>query len=334
MKLDTSFPPNTPLSDYAEFAPAAEKIGFDAIWSAETQHNPFLPGVLIAEHTQKIQFGTAIAVSFARSPAVMAHTAWDLANYSKGRFMLGLGTQVKAHITRRFGMDWPESVVGKQREQINGIRAFWNTWQNKEPLNQRGEYYKLTLTSPFFTPDAIDYPNIPIHIAGVNTGLAHLAGEVADGFHVHPFNTPEYLKDIILPAIESGTAKSGRSRQDISMVVSAFVISDEKERETVRQQISFYASTPSYRKVLAHHGWDDVGEKLSKLASRQKWAEMTELIDDNILETVATVASPADLADALQERYKGLADRLVVYIPFIPGERDAFWQELRKGFSK
>ncbi len=334
MKLDAFFPPETPLSHYAEMSRAAERIGFDAIWTAETQHNPFLPGVLITEHTQNIKFGTAIAVGFARSPAVMAHTAWDLADFSGGRFMLGLGTQVKAHITRRFGMDWPESVVGKQREQINAIRAFWNNWQNGEPLNQRGDYYNLTLSSPFFTPAPIDQPNIPIYIAGVNTGLARLAGETADGFHVHPFNTPRYLQEILLPAIEAGAAKTGRTRKDISIVVNAFVISDDSERESVRQQISFYASTPSYRKVLAQHGWEEVGEQLSKLAARQKWSEMPALIDDTILETVATIAPPAELADALQERYNNLADRLTVYIPFTPGERDAFWQELRKGISK
>ena len=181
MKIDTSLP-ITPLYNVPEYAHAAEEIGFDAIWTTETQHDPFLPGPLIAEHTKRIHFGTAVAIGFARSPATMAYTAWDLAQASGGRFILGLGTQVKGHIERRFGMPWPQSVVGKLREQIMAVRAFWKTWQTGERLNFRGDYYKLTLMSPFFDPGPIDHPEIPVYIAGVNTGLAHLVGEIANGF--------------------------------------------------------------------------------------------------------------------------------------------------------
>lgn len=315
-------------------ARAAEEIGFDAIWVAETQHNPFLPCVLIAEHTQRIQFGTAIAVSFARSPVVMAHVGWDLAEASDGRFMLGLGTQVKAHIELRFGMPWPDSPVGKLREQLAAIRAIWRNWQTGEKLNQRGEYYKLTLTSPFFTPASIEHPDIPIHIAGVNIGLARLAGETADGFQVHPLNTPKYLRDVILPAIEDGAAKAGRNREDISVAVNAFVVTNDTERSIVRQQVSFYASTPSYRPVLAIHGWEDIGEQLSKLAAKKLWDEMPDLINDDMLAEFATVAEEADLPAALQERYHGLGDRITIYTPFVPGERDEFWRHMRKGFSQ
>lgn len=315
-------------------ARAAEEIGFDAIWVAETQHNPFLPCVLIAEHTQRIQFGTAIAVSFARSPVVMAHVGWDLAEASDGRFMLGLGTQVKAHIERRFGMPWPDSPVGKLREQLAAIRAIWRNWQTGEKLNQRGEYYKLTLTSPFFTPSSIDNPEIPIHIAGVNTGFARLAGESADGFQVHPLNTPKYLREVILPAIEDGASKTGRNRKDVSIAVNAFLITNETERSIVRQQVSFYASTPSYRPVLAIHGWEAIGERLSKLAAKKLWDEMPDLISDDMLAEFATVADEADLPAALQERYHGLVDRITIYTPFVPGERDEFWRHMRKGFPQ
>ncbi len=334
MKLDTFLPPETPISQVGVLAQAAEAIGFDGIWVAETQHNPFLASVMIAQYTRRVQFGTAIAVSFARSPAVMAHTAWDLSELSDGRFILGLGTQVKAHIERRFGLTWPESVVGKQREQIAALHAFWNNWQTGERLNFRGQYYKLTLSTPFFTPAAIEHPDIPIYIAGVNTGLARLAGEAADGFHVHPLHTRRYLDEVVMPAVLQGAQAAGRSRQDVQMVVNAFVVSNSADRELARQQISFYAATPSYRPLLALHGWEAIGEQLSALAARQKWAEMPALIDDTILETVATVAAPADLAAALQARYDGLADRLTVYIPFIPGERDAFWQQLRQGIEQ
>lgn len=333
MYLDANISPFTRLPQIPEVARAAEEIGFDGIWMAETQHNPFLPCALVAEHTKCLKFGTAIAVGFARSPAVMAHTAWDLSDASGGRFILGLGTQVKGHIERRFGMKWPDSVVGKQREQIQAMRAFWNTWQSGERLNHRGEYYKLTLTSPFFTPAPIKHPEIPIYIAGVNTGLARLAGEAADGFHTHPFNTAGYLKDVILPAIEAGAKKNGRSRQDVSVVVHAFVVTNPQEREFARQQISFYASTPSYRKVLEHHGWGEIGEQLSAMAAKQKWGDMPSLIDDTILETVATIAEPDELADALKARFDGIADRITIYMPFEPGERDEFWQILCKGYQ-
>ena len=180
----------TGLSGVADIAEAAEQIGFDALWTSETQHDPFLPCTLIAEHTKKLHFGTAIAVSFARNPANLAYLAWDLAAQSEGRFMLGLGTQVKAHIERRFGMPWPESVVGKLREQIQAIRAFWNSWQNNEKLDFRGEYYKLTLMSPFFNPGPCDHPDIPIYIAGVNRGLGTPGGGNLPGFSFPPVWQP------------------------------------------------------------------------------------------------------------------------------------------------
>jgi probable F420-dependent oxidoreductase len=249
MKFDAALPP-TGLKDVPAIAKAAEQIGFDALWTQETQHDPFLPCALIAEHTTHLNFGTAVAVSFARSPANLAYTAWDLAAQSNGRFILGLGTQVKAHIERRFGQPWPESVTGKLREQIHVIRAFWDCWQNGTKLNFRGEYYKITLMSPFFNAGVIDHPNIPIYIAGVNPGLANLAGEICDGFHVHPFHSPRYLKEVMIPAIEKGAAKERRQREDIAISVTAFVATTPEEMNFASAQISFYASTPSYRPVM------------------------------------------------------------------------------------
>jgi probable F420-dependent oxidoreductase len=308
-------------------------MGFNTLWSAETVHDPFLPGPLVAEHTQKLKFGTAIAVSFGRSPATMAYTAWDLAQTSRGRFILGLGTQVKAHIERRFGLPWPDSPLDKLREQVAAIRAFWKTWQTGERLNFRAEYYQLTLMSPFFNPGPIDFPEIPIYIAGVNSGMARLAGEVADGFLVHPFHSPRYLQEVILPAIEHGTSKTGRTRDAVSVSVTAFIITSSEERESARQQIAFYASTPSYRAVMALHGWQQEAESLSALASRAKWGEMPGLVSDEMLDVFATFATQDELPTALLNRYKGLADRLTLYIPFVPGERDAFWYNLIKAWS-
>src|SRR5512138_2688160 len=210
MKFDAALP-IVGLKEVPAIAKAAEQIGFDALWTQETQHDPFLPCALIAEHTTRLRTGTAIAVSFARSPANIAYTAWDLAAQSDGRFILGLGTQVKAHIERRFGQQWPESPVRKLREQIEVIRSFWDCWQNGTKLNYRGEYYKITLMSPFFNAGKLPFPvegrPVPIYIAGVNTGLAKLAGELCDGFHAHPFHSVRYLKKVILPAIEEGASK-------------------------------------------------------------------------------------------------------------------------------
>lgn len=340
MKLDAALPP-IGLKDVPAIAKAAEEIGFDALWTQETQHDPFLPNALIAEHTTRLNFGTAIAVSFARAPANIAYTAWDLAAQSNGRFILGLGTQVKAHIERRFGQPWPESPVKKLREQIQVIRAFWDCWQNGTKLNYRGEYYKITLMSPFFNPGPLPSPlgeglgvrSIPIYIAGVNTGLAKLAGEICEGFHVHPFHSTRYLKEIILPGIEDGAQKAGRKRSDIAVSATAFVATTSEEINFARAQLSFYASTPSYRPVMDLYGWSDVAEKLSAHAARGEWAEMPMLITDEMLSEFCLVTEEDNLANQLKQRYEGIADRLTLYTPFVPGEKDEWWRKLTGAFG-
>jgi len=331
MKLDATLPP-VHLKEVPALAKAAEAIGFDALWTQETQHDPFLPCTLIAEHTSQLRLGTAIAVSFARSPANLAHTAWDLAAQSNGRFILGLGTQVKAHIERRFGQPWPESVTGKLREQIQVIRAFWDCWQNGTKLTHRGEYYKITLMSPFFNAGPIEHPNIPIYIAGVNIGLAKLAGELCEGFHAHPFHSVRYLREVILPAIEEGAIKEKRKRKDVSVSVTAFVASTPEEMNFARAQLAFYASTPSYRPVMALHGWNAVAEKLSAHAAKGEWAEMPMLITDDMLSEFCLVTEEDKLADELKKRYDGIADRLTLYIPFVYGEKDEWWTRLAESF--
>lgn len=333
MKFDAALP-IVGLKDVAVLAQAAEEIGFDALWTQETQHDPFLPCALIAEHTARLNFGTAIAVSFARSPANMAYTAWDLAAQSSGRFILGLGTQVKAHIERRFGQPWPESPVKKLREQIEIIRAFWDCWQNGTKLNYRGEYYKITLMSPFFNAGVIEHPNIPIYIAGVNTGLARLAGEICEGFHAHPFNSSRYLREVLLPAIEEGAKKANRKREDVAVSITAFIATTPEEMNFARAQVSFYASTPSYRPVMDLHGWSSVAETLSKHAAKGEWAEMPMLITDEMLTQFCLVTEEGNLADELKNRYDGIADRLTLYTPFVPGERDEWWKNLSKSFEQ
>jgi probable F420-dependent oxidoreductase len=327
MLLDAGLPPVS-LKLVPSIAREAEAFGFNTLWSTETMHNPFLPGAFVAEHTHRLNYGTAVAVSFARSPATMAYTAWDLAQATQGRFVFGLGTQVRAHIERRFGMQWPKSPVNKLREQIEAMRAIWHSWQSGASLNFRGENYKLTLMSPFFNPGPIDHPDIPIYIAGVNTGMARLAGEVADGFLAHPFHSPRYLAEVIRPAIKKGAGRKNREPDKISVSVTVLVITNTAEKEFARQQIAFYASTPSYRQVLALHGWEGEGEKLSALAARSKWGDMAEIITDKMLEEFAVVTPLEELAAVLGSRYQGIADRITIYTPFMPGERDSFWKKL------
>jgi len=325
--FDASIRPSS-LREIPEIARQAEDCGFSALWTSETQHNPFLPLTLAAEHSENLQLGTSLAIGFARSPTELAHTAWDLSHQSGGRFILGLGTQVRAHIERRFGMDWPGSPVGKLRELIAGIRAVWGTWQNGDKLNFRGEYYKLTLMSPFFNPGPIEYPEIPIHIAGVNPGLCRLAGEIADGFQVHPLHTVRYLRESIIPAIKEGVDFAHRSTNDVPLAISVFVVNDDAEERYVRSQIAFYASTPSYRRVMALHGWGDIAEQLSKMVKRRTWDSMAALISDEMLQLFAVVAPEEATSAMLKEKYSGLVHRIKLYRPFVPGERDHFWRRL------
>ena len=337
--LDAAFQVNAnPLTSAAVVARSAEDIGFAALWAPETAHNPFLALTIAAEHTHHLTIGTAVAIAFPRSPMVTAQIAWDLAGFSGGRFILGLGTQVKAHIERRFSSVW-DSPVGRLRDYIGALRAIWRCWQTGEKLDYRGQYYQHTLMTPFFSPGPIAHPEIPIYIAGVNTGLAHLAGEICDGFHAHPLSSARYLREVLRPHIAAGAAAAGREPSACAIAGSALVITghDTKERERmrafVRQQIAFYASTPTYRTVLECHGWGELGEELSRLAAQQRWAEMSSLIDDTMVATFAVEAEPTDLPAALRERYEGLLDRVALYMPFIPGERDAFWRHLTNSLN-
>lgn len=330
MKIDAQIAPSS-LSVIPDVAKGAEALGLDGIWSSETQHDPFLPLALVSEHTKRLELGTSVAIGFARSPATLAYTAWDLAEASKGRFLLGLGTQVKPHVERRFGMPWPDSPVGKFRDLIEAIRAFWHTWQSGERLNHRSEHYKLTLMTPFFNPGPIEHPDIPIYIAGVNTGLARLAGEVADGFHAHVYHSPRYLGEVVKPAIQEGAQRAMRSPDAIQLSTAVFTVTSPQEAEFVRAQISFYASTPTYRPVMELHGWGGTAEKLQGLARKGEWDEMSRQIDDEMLETFAVVCEPAELPNRLIKRYDGLVDRLAPYTPYIPGERDEQWSTLLEG---
>ncbi|HEU4322225.1 MAG TPA: TIGR03617 family F420-dependent LLM class oxidoreductase [Roseiflexaceae bacterium] len=334
MKFDAALTQETPrLADAAAIAQAAEQIGFAGIWTQETQHNPFLPLAQAAAGTSRIELGTAVAIAFARSPMVTAQLAWDLQALTRGRFVLGLGTQVKPHIERRFGMPW-EAPVAKLRDYLQAMRAIWNSWQTGERLAYRGKFYEHTLMTPFFNPGPIDHPHIPVYIAGVNEGLARLAGELCDGFHVHPFHTIRYLEQVVRPQVAAGATEAGRTLADVALTSSVFVITGpnsaamEATRQMARQQIAFYASTPTYRVVLECHGWEGVGEELSRLAKSGEWAAMGRLITDEMLEVFAVEAPLDRLGAALKRRYTGALDRIACYLPYMPGELDDAWRAI------
>jgi probable F420-dependent oxidoreductase len=332
MKLDANLgTEGRYLRNVNDIAREAEALGFAGLWTSETKHDAFLPLAIAAGATQKINLGTSVAIAFSRSPMEVAQTTWDLQNLSDGRFILGLGTQVKAHVMRRFSMPW-DRPVSRLREYIGALRAIWDSFQTEGSPSFEGEFYRHTLMTPFFNPGPIQNPEIPVYIAGVNTRLAALAGELCDGFHVHPFHSPEYVRRTVKPAIAEGAKESDLDSEKIELATSVFVVTGEndeengEQREKIRAQISFYASTPTYRTVLEAHGWEEVGERLGKLARDKKWDEMPKLITGEMLDAFCVEAAPEEVGPALKERYEGLIDRVALYTPFVPGERDDFWR--------
>ncbi len=339
MKFDvTIFPQN--LNVVPAIARQVEAYGFAALWTSETSHNPFLPLTLAAAATERIELGTAIAVAFPRSPMVTAQIAWDLAAQSGGRFILGLGTQVKPHIEKRFSTPWT-APAPRLREYIESLRAIWNSFQTGAPLRYRGEQYRFSLMTPFFSPGAIEHPDVPIYIAGVNEHLCRLAGEMCQGFHVHPFHTTRYLKELIIPNVEQGAQKTGRTRADCALACAVFVVTGKDAQEiednkgAVRAQIAFYASTPSYKPVMDMHGWGDLAEQLNQLSREGRWFEMGDLISDDMLEEFAVVAPVDELAHAVWARYDGLLDRVGYYFAFVPEEkeREIVWRRAAEVFT-
>ena len=316
MKVDY-YLPDGPLDAVPRLVARAREIGYDGVFTADTAHEPFLPIVSAVPAGGSMDFGTAIAVAFARSPMVVAQTAWDLASLAQGRFLLGLGTQVKPHVERRFSMPWG-APARRLAEFVGALRAIWDSWQNGSRLRFRGEFYSLSLMTPFFDPGPIEYPRIPIYIAGVGPHMSRLAGEMCDGYHVHPFHTPTYLREVTLPAMEEGARAAGRPPGSVVLASMVFVITgrDETEmdamRAAVRRQIAFYASTPAYRRVLQVHGWD-FGPRLTAMSKRGQWAQMADVIPDEMVAEMAVEAPIDRLGKAVRDRYHGLLDRVGVY---------------------
>ncbi|MBI4517824.1 MAG: TIGR03617 family F420-dependent LLM class oxidoreductase [Deltaproteobacteria bacterium] len=320
------------------FVRSAEQMGFDALWTAEAAHEPFFPLVLAAEHSERIKLGTAIAVAFPRSPMTYAQIAWDLQVLSKGRFILGLGTQVKGHNERRFGVKW-EHPGPKLREMIQVIRAVWDCWQNGTKPSFAGRFYNFTLMTPFFSPGPIEWPHIPIYIAGVNEYMCQLAGELCDGFHVHPFHSLKYLNETVFPNIRKGLHKAGRKPSDCALSTTAFVLTganrDEIEaaKRPVRQQMAFYASTRTYARVLEAHGWGDTCLRLNERAAKGDWVGMADEITDEMLEVYAVAGTYDEIAGKVKAKYAGILDRVAFYLPFIPGRIDAQWRRIVAAFN-
>jgi probable F420-dependent oxidoreductase len=313
MRVDHYLAPG-PLAGVGDEVRQAVRLGFDGVMAAETSHDPFLALTAAATAAPGMELGTAVAVAFARSPMTVAHAAWDLAALTGGRFLLGLGTQIRAHVVGRFAMPW-SAPVPRMREYIAALRAIWAAWQGHAPLRFRGDHYRFTLMTPFFDPGPIERPDIPILLAAVGPGMCRLVGETAEGIHVHPFHTRRYVEEVVGPAIAEGAARTGRDPAAVTRVATLFVVTghddDEMERSAtgVRRRIAFYGSTPAYREVLNLHGWE-VGDELTARSKRGEWEEMAELIDDGMLETVAVVAPPEELASAIRERCDGIVDRL------------------------
>jgi probable F420-dependent oxidoreductase len=315
MKVETTIVAPT-IPTIAESARRLEDAGYDSVVTPEAGHDPFLPLMVIAEHTQRLRFGTGVAIAFPRSPMVTAQIAWDLQRFSGGRFMLGLGTQVKGHNERRYSTPWPSPPGPRLKEYILCMKAIFKTFQQGARPDFQGKHYQFTLISPFFNPGPNEGDgHVPIYISAVNRYNCRLVGEVCDGIRMHAFNTAKYTEEVILPEIRAGAAKAGRKIEDIDLVGGAFIITGKNEEEVekakapVRQQLSFYASTRAYHPVLETHGWD-IGEQLFRLSMEGNWPAMAQAITDEMLEEFAIIGTYDELVPKIKERYAGVVTTL------------------------
>jgi probable F420-dependent oxidoreductase len=319
MKIDGGI--GLDLNTAGQQAREAEDFGYDGVWVPETSRDPFLPLLLAAEHTERLEIGTSIAVAFARSPMTLANTAYDLTQFSKGRFILGLGSQIKPHITKRFSMEWSKPAA-RMRELVLAMHAIWDSWMTGSKLDFRGDFYTHTLMTPFFNPGPHEHGLPRVFLAGVGPLMTEVAGEVCDGFFCHGFTTERYLREVTLPALEEGRRKAGKTMEGFEVCGPSFVVTGNTEEELeaakvgTRRQIAFYGSTPAYRPVLDLHGWGDLQDQLNILSKEGRWEEMGTLIDDEILETFAVVGEPEEIAPELRSRYGDVVDRISFYAPY------------------
>lgn len=308
------------LDGFFEGAARVERIGYDRLTVTETRFDPYVQLALAAQATETIEIASAVAIAFPRSPAVTAQTAWTLQMLSHGRLSLGLGTQVKGHIERRFGMQWHPPGPW-MREYIQAVRAVWRSYQTGEQPDHDGEHYSISLMVPLFDPGPLDHPDIPITVAAVKTYLCRVAGEVGNGVRPHPICTPRYISEVMQPAVAEGASRAGRNASDVEITVAPLVATAADERklqqriDDVRARIAFYASTPAYRPTFDLHGYTDVATELAQMSRAQQWDAMPERITDEMLHTYAVVGTHDEIAGRLVDRYAGVADTTEFSIP-------------------
>lgn len=322
----------TSLAEVPGAARRIEADGFDGAYTFEGPRDPFLPLVLAAEHTERIALMTAVAIAFSRNPMTVAHTGWDLQAASCGRAVLGLGSQIRPHIERRFSMEW-SAPAKRMREFVGAIRAIWATWQDGTPLAFEGEHYRHTLMTPFFTPEPLPSGPPRLFLAGVGPAMTAVAGDVADGFFVHPFSTPDYLRTTTLPALRAGRGGAAPDFELAWPVMIATGATDASRAEAelaTRAQIAFYASTPAYRPVLERHDRGELQPLLRERTKTDDWAGMLELVDDDLFDLVAIRGNPAECGRELAIRTVGLVDRVAPNAPYAsdPG----IWTDVLKAF--
>lgn len=325
------------LDTAAEEAKRLQAIGYDGVYTLEGASDPFLPLTLASEHCPDMGIATGIAVAFPRNPSHIAYQAWDLQRYSKGKFILGIGPQIKAHNEKRFGVSF-ERPAARMREYILAVKAFFDCWHDDVPLNFDGEFYRHTLMTPMFNPGPNPFGKPPILLGAMGPRMTEVAGEVADGIIVHPFNTLPFVLDQQLPGIRKGLAKSGRSEEDFIMQVAAIIVTGANEQEyqqadqMVRSLLAFYASTPAYRPPMEAVGYGDLQPVLNKMSKEGKWDEMTQLIDDDFLNHFAVCGEPKDIAAEVYRKYGEFTSRLSIYAPYQsgPGVWEGIIADLKK----
>lgn len=318
MKVDAGI--GNQLDKIPETVRKMEAAGYDGVRTAEMNHDPFFPLLLAAEHSSKLEIATSIAVAFARSPMNLANIGHDLNAYSKGRFTLGLGSQIKPHITKRFSMQWG-APAAQMRELVLAMRAIWANWYEGEPLEFVGKYYQHTLMTPAFTPEDKEYGAPRVILAAVGPRMTEVAGEVADGMIIHPFSTMPYIKTVTMPAIEAGLAKAGKSRDGFELSYSCFVVTGRDEAEfaaskkAAQERIAFYGSTPAYKGVLESIGCGELQGELNAMSKQGRWKEMGGLITDDMLDEFGVVGEPQDIAAQMLARYGSFVDRTSASFP-------------------
>jgi probable F420-dependent oxidoreductase len=315
VKIDTGI--GSDLAAVPARVAAAEEAGLDCLWASETVNDPFLTLALAAEHSRDVSLGTSITIAFARNPMSLAYTTNQLQEYSRGRLIVGLGSQVRGHIERRFSSTWSRPAA-RMREYVLALRAIWSSFNEGTPLDFRGEFYTHTLMTPLFAPrpHAMGAPRV--FLAAVGERMTEVAGEVADGVITHGFSSARYVREVTLPALQRGLERAGRTRADIELTCPGFIAvadTDEKlakARAALRQQVAFYGSTPAYVPVLEVHGWGDLQPELYDCSRRGAWDDMARLVDDEMLDTLTIITRPESLAGEVRQRYGGLADRINV----------------------